>query len=73
LSGETLFDVIVLAYLYKCEDLKISIFEFLVEAPKAGHFTKMISGGKLMDFLSENKELAGKIITDIFSRVKFGY
>jgi hypothetical protein len=70
LSGETLFDVIVIAYSYKCDILISAISKFLVANSNAGHFTKMISSGQWIQFAGKHEKMAGEIIKDMFENMK---
>jgi hypothetical protein len=73
LSAKTLFDIVILAYMYNCEFLKNVVAKFLLANLKAGHFTDLISSDNWIDFASENKELAREIIKDVSGRVKISY
>jgi hypothetical protein len=73
LNKEKLFDVILLAYMYKCDPLKRAVSKFLDKSSYSGYFTEIITSGKWIDFSSENKELAGEIITDIFEKMKIRF
>lgn len=66
-----MFDIVTLAYTYKCDFLKAYIFEFLVTNLKVGHFAELISSGQWIKFAHENEELAGEIIKDILGNMKF--
>jgi hypothetical protein len=73
LSGEMFFEIVVLAYMYRCNHLKVSISDFLIANPKGGNFTKLISMGEWQEFACENKELAAEIVTDLFQKMNIYY
>jgi hypothetical protein len=70
LNENTLFDIVVLGYMYKCDTLKTSVFDLFVENPKDGHFAKLILSNQWINFSGEHKELAAEIINDVIGKIK---
>jgi hypothetical protein len=73
LGSEHFFDVIVLAYEYKCEQLKQSISNFLASNPTKGYFTKLLMTQEWQDFAVNKRELANEIMDGIFGAMGTKY
>jgi hypothetical protein len=73
LSEETLFDVVVLAYIYKFDSLKNSISEFLAAVPNSKHFIKLMSNRRWIEFAHDNEGLVADIIRDILGNILIKY
>jgi hypothetical protein len=69
LNPENLFDVVVLAYRYSCEELKESVMHFLSANPNKGYFSNLTTKSEWFNFAAENDVLANEMLVDVYSRL----
>jgi hypothetical protein len=68
-SSEKLFEILILAYEYDCEQLKNAVSFFLLANREQGYFTSLTKTREWQDFAVENRQLANDILTGIYDQM----